>query len=604
MAIDGSSRFGLNASTVTATLDMMMKRYYLSALVIVCVTTVILSFVGVQQLNVCRTPLQPVVLTDAAFDGISSGLPAGWVAGAPGVRVGDFSADGLGKSVHMLGIATWLGLPTQQVTPSQPYCVRFVALSDSPSMTAVRTRWIWTGADGLRIERLGAWHSVRAWAGSSDARPWSVVVDHDTAPVGATQLEVRIEPASDDRIYLDQITLRLSVVARHLTNVAANATPLTIRPWPSGYNAAVSFSYDWETTMGGLVHSRSIDDPNAGEDPLIRGMRMRVGLTNTLELFAPYHYPATYYINGYNFLWGNTERRAFMGDPTFAWASQANGWRGDTWLRQPWFSVDPYGDYTSHPEWYFGDLILPVLRAGHDIQSHTFSHFYGGLATPNQWKNDLATWNAIAAERQVAPATSLAFPWSSSAGMRFDSWDALVDAGITSLTRTSWNPKLPQYHIVSAADARCRSLPGHESIMVCPDFYLTVKSQDDAMAVLARIRQTDGMIDYWAHTEEVYTPEQIAAWARVVDATARAGDVWVASLREIALRQQIVDGITVRFVADNERGIFRLHNPDRHGITKLQLQLTDGWVFVSDRQSTQVVSIPANGYIETAVVRP
>lgn len=355
--------------------------------------------------------------------------------------------------------------------------------------------------------------------------------------------------------------------------------------------------------MGGLVHSRSIDDPNAGQDPLIRGMRMRVGLTNTLELFAPHQYPATYYINGYNYLWGNTDRRVFMGDPTFAWASQSNGWRSDTWISQPWFSVDPYGDYQTHPEWYFGDLIQPVVRAGHDLQSHTFSHFYGGLASPEEWQRDLQAWNAIAAERQVSPATSIAFPWSSSAGMRYDTWDVLVEAGITSLTRTSWNPKLPQYHIVSAAEARCRALPGHESIMVCPDFYLTVQSQDQAMVVLDRIRQSDGMIDYWAHTEEVYTPEQVAAWQRVVDATASAGDVWVAPLRDIALRQQIVNGIDVRFVNDAERGIFRLHNSGSYGITNLQLQLTGDWLFVANNHSSHVVSIPANGRIELTVVR-
>lgn len=582
----------------------MMQRYLLPTIIILCVSVVVLTFVGVQRVNTCHTPLQSVILTDDAFNTVTSGLPAGWVAGAPGVRVGDFSADGLGKSVHMLGIGTWLGLPVQRVAAGQPYCLRVVALADSPSMTAIRTRWIWTGADGLRVERLGKWQSVRAWAGATDIRPWSEVVDHDTAPTGATQLEVRIEPASDDRIYLDLLEFRTSIVARRLDDVRRNTTPLTIRPWPAGYNAAVSFSYDWETTMGGLVHSRSIDDPNAGQDPLLRGMRMRVGLNHTLELFAPHHYTATYYINGYNFLWGNTERREFMGNPTFAWASQTNGWRNNTWLQQPWFSVDPFGDYRTHPEWYFGDLIQPVMRAGHDLQSHTFSHFYGGLATPTQWRSDLTAWNTIAAERQVAPATSIAFPWSSSAGMRYDVWDTLEDAGITSLTRTAWNPKLPQYHVVSAADARCRALPGHESIMVCPDFYLTVHSQDYALAILERIRQQDGMIDYWAHTEEVYTPEQIAAWKRVVDATATAGDVWVASLRDIALRQQLVDGIDVRFVNDRERGIFRLHNSGNHGISNLQVQLSDGWLFVVNNQPSHVISIPAQGRIELAVIRP
>lgn len=581
----------------------MLKRYYNLLSVLSATAFVITLFVGIQQLHACRTPLQQVLLNDRALDAVDAGLPAGWVAGAPGVRVGAFSADGTGASVHMLGIGTWLGLPLQQITGGQPYCLQLRALADSPSMTALRSRWIWTNAEGMRVERVGKWQSVRAWAGDADTRPWSVIVDHDTAPEWATHLDVRLEPASDDRLYIDMLELRTSIVARRLSDVAMAMTPLTIRPWPAGYNAAVSFSYDWETTMGGLVHSRSIDDPNAELDPLIRGMRMRVGLTNTLALFAPYHYPATYYVNGYNFLWGNRDRRMFMGDPTFDWASSVNGWRGDTWLQQPWFSVDPYGDYQSHPEWYFGDLIQPVQRAGHDIQSHTFSHFYGGLASPAEWRNDLVAWNAVARERGIVNASSLAFPWSSSAGMRYDTWQTLAKAGITSLTRTSWNPKLPQYHIVTAAEARCRALPAQESIMVCPDFYLTVKSQDDAMALLDRIRESDGMIDFWAHTEEVYTPEQIAAWQRIVDATADVGDVWVASLRDIAQRQQIVDSIRVRFVNDGERGIFRLHNLSNQGISQLQLQLDDTWQFVSTNANAHVISLPAQGFVEIAVVR-
>ncbi len=579
----------------------MMKHFILPGAIALCVCSVLSVFWGISRLNTCGTPLQPVILDDRALDSVESGLPDGWQAGAPGVRIGQFSADGAGKSVHMLGIATWLSLPVQSVVSGQTYCVRTLALADSPSMTAVRSRWIWTGADGFRVERLGEWQAVRAWVGVDDIRPWSVIADHDRAPVGATHLEVRFEPASDDRVYLDKIEFRTSVLSRQLTQIGTQSSPLKIRPWPAGYNAAVSFSYDWETTMGGLIHSRSVDDPNVGQDPLIRGMRMRVGLTNSLKLFAPHNFVATYYVNGYNFLWGNKERRTFMDNPTFAWASASNGWRGDTWLVQPWFGVDPYGDYQSHPQWYFGDLIQPVQRAGHDIQSHTFSHFYGGLASPQEWRRDAAAWNTIAAERGVAPATSLAFPWSSSAGMRFDSWQTLVDAGITSLTRTSWNPKLPQYHIVSASDARCRPLPGHPSIMVCPDFYLTVQTQDQAIALLERIRATDGMIDYWAHTEEVYTVDQIRAWERVVYAVADAQDVWVASLRDIARRQQIVDGLEVRFVNDAERGIFRLHNPSDDGIVDVQLELSDSWVFISTQTNTQVVTLPAGGFVEIEV---
>src|SRR3954465_4572087 len=97
-------------------------------------------------------------------------------------------------------------------------------------------------------------------------------------------------------------------------------SPISINPWPNGYRAALSFSFDWETAMGGLIHSRSIDDPNAIQDPIARGLRMREGITTTLDLFRPHGIRATYYATGYNFLLGNTARRQFMNNPTFVWA--------------------------------------------------------------------------------------------------------------------------------------------------------------------------------------------------------------------------------------------------------------------------------------------
>src|SRR6266508_3020280 len=120
------------------------------------------------------------------------------------------------------------------------------------------------------------------------------------------------------------------------------------------------------------IHSRSIDDLHAGEDPIARGLRMREGITTTLELFRQYNIQATYYATGYNFLDGNTAHRTFMNDPTFTWATSANGWKRDR-SRTPWFGSDPHGTLQSDPAWYFGDLVPMLQRDKHDIQSHTFS---------------------------------------------------------------------------------------------------------------------------------------------------------------------------------------------------------------------------------------
>ena len=308
--------------------------------------------------------------------------------------------------------------------------------------------------------------------------------------------------------------------------------------WPLGRRAAVAFTFDWETAMGGLIHSRSVNDPNVNEDYLLRARRMREGIATTRAIFAPHGIRATYYATGYNFLFGNRERRTFLGDPTFAWASRANGWLSDRWVRSPWFGDDPFGTVATHPEWYFGDLIAPLCADGHEIQSHTFSHLHGGLADQATWQQDLETWNQVAATHGLAPARSIAFPWSSSAGMSDTSWTIVERAGIRSVTRMSdqaqyslW--EIDQDGIVSAPCGQW--LPGREGrIRAYPDCYLTPASEERVFRQLDRALAIGGMIDLWAHTEEVTSTAQIATWQRVTARVAGDEQIWVAPLGEIA----------------------------------------------------------------------
>ena len=132
--------------------------------------------------------------------------------------------------------------------------------------------------------------------------------------------------------------------------------------------------------------------------------------------------------------------------------------------------------------------------------------------------------------------------------MSYANWQALAEAGITSVTRTNWNPRQPQYHLVSRDEPHCRPVPGHETILACPDFYLTEQSAADAPGMIERAINTGGMIDLWAHTEEVVTPAQIAAWRNVVRYAAErrdAGDLWIAPLAEIADRQRAVASVRI-----------------------------------------------------------
>jgi hypothetical protein len=525
-------------------------------------------------------------------------MPAGWSAAAPGVELQGSAGKGFdynndGRALQLIGIGNYVQTPPIAVQPGGRYCFAGRALTDSAKRSATRLRLSFDWRDG-QSRPLGVnmtdWQQVVLWQPEAQPDDWSAIMGAFEAPAGATTLLIQLQPASDDRVYLDAMHVQTGGTSEGSQQLAVGSNPNlptadrrlpTIAPWPNGYRAATSFSFDWETAMGGLIHSRS-DDPNSTENPEARGLRMREGITTTLRLFQPLGIHATYYANGYNFLLGNAERRHFMDNPTYAWASKANGWPTDTWTTTPWFAKDPYGVIQSDPSWYFGDLIAPLQRNQQDIQSHTFSHFSGGDATAADWQSDLEAWRAVAAERNVPPARSLAFPWSRSNGMSYADWDTIEAAGITSVTRTSWNPKQPQYQIVSAADRHCRPIPGHEHILACPDFYM--HSQETAAQAIKLIDRTiavSGTIDLWAHTEEVTSPEQIAAWGQVVSYAAQqrdAGTLWIAPLAEIADWQSAVaeckiENVELKTQAATSSLTFKITNASERDLNGLTLTL-------------------------------
>ncbi|HEX9372469.1 MAG TPA: polysaccharide deacetylase [Roseiflexaceae bacterium] len=540
--------------------------------------------------------------------GDSPGMPQGWGRGANGVELQGagkgFDYDGDSRALQLIGIGNYVQTPPIGVRPGASYCFAGRALTDSDkhSTTRLRVVFAWRDAQGQPLgEDRSDWQPVVLWQPSAPPADWSRIRAAFMAPDGAATLLIRLQPASDDRVYLDAMHVRRGGDGANETHLAPSPRPsvppsVAIQPWPNGYRAALSFSFDWETTMGGLIHSRSLasDDPNNADDPRARGLRMREGITTTLELSQPYDIRATYYATGYNFLGGNPEKQTFMDDPTFAWANKDNGWKSD-WSQRPWFSTDPHSSIQSDPDYYFADLTGLLQRDRQDIQSHTFSHLYGGYASPQEWRADLQSWRAVAAERVVPMARSLAFPWSSSAGMSDDSWRELEAAGITSVTRTNWSQ--PAYRLADRSGWRCLPVPGHETILACPDFYLIAGRITPPGAKVAQmhagggpdeaIRQIDqaiaqrGMIDIWAHTEEATAPAQIADWQAVVGYAARqrdTGTLWIAPLAEIADWQQALRELTVQSsefkVEDAQAPLkFTVTNGSAHDLNGLTLDL-------------------------------
>ncbi len=504
-------------------------------------------------------------------------MPQGWRAAAPGVQLGEFAIDGDGRALHLMGIANYAETPPIAVQAGRSYCFVGRAITDSPlgSATRVQVQAHWQDAAGQPLGSAASdWQPVVLWQPANPPDDWSTVRAAFRAPAGAATLRLRVLPAADDRIYLDALRVQRGGQAPAAVAVPT-AAPVALAPWPDGKQAAVSFSFDWETAMGGLVHSRSVDDPNSALDPLLRGWRMREGITTTLAIFAPYGVRATYFATGYNFLHGNPERREFLGNPTYQWANTANRWTSNRWQQQPWFAPDPYGTIATHPEWYFADLIPLLQAAEQDIQSHTFSHFYGGFVTVAEWQADIAAWRAEAATQGVPAASVLAFPWSSSGGMSDASWQMLATQGITTVTRTSGQAQFRLFARDSQGvvlDPHCRPLPAHPQILACPDFYLTPDSAALAIAQIDRAVAAGGMIDLWAHTEEVISAEQQAAWQRVVHYAATHPQVWVAPLREISAWQRAREQVQVQLVHDRA-AVLTVQLASDHAMDKLGIRL-------------------------------
>lgn len=495
-------------------------------------------------------------------------LPDGWTKGTNGVALSDSSYDGKGQSVQIQGINNFLKSPYVAARPGVEYRVAFRALSDI-SATKVRVLFHWRDAEGIdRATDPQPFQPV-------PVQQWNTISAAGTAPEYAAQFALSIQGATDAVVYIDDLSL--------------GQLGVRVAPWPHGKPAALAFSFDYETAMGGLVHGRSVDDPQAGGDFLVRAKRMREGAEQALALFEPGGIRATFYANGYNFLTGNVEREIFMGNPTYAWANTEHRWLSDRWQTTPWFGVDPYKTEAEAPEWYFGSQIATLQQAKQDIQSHTFAHFAGTYVGPDDWRADFAAWKQVAAERDVAPATSLAFPWSSSADMSHASWDVLVREGIRSVTRTTVSEGQRRSWIADRAHFALRQLPDHPELTVIGDVYLTPDSRDEVLAQMQAAWLHQGAIDVWAHTEEVTSEPQIAAWQQVIDVARR--DFWIAPVPEIVQYAADIRQVSVDVRTERPNYTFRVRNSSGHALQGVTLTLP----FVPEQVVVDGQATPFNG---------
>jgi len=542
-----------------------MKRFPVRAVVLAVVVVALLVLaVGAAWRLSRRPPSTPLsasgnLLPNPGFqeDVDADDRPDAWELG-PAAAWADWTITPQvgGHSLRLTGNASYARSAPILVRPEKGYQVSLQALTDAPLPGRLQVVFLWEDTRREVVFReSGAWQVV-------PAREWQLLTWEVTAPSGASGLSLLVRPAGDDPVYLDDMRLAEEGVR--------------LEPFPDYQHAALAFTLDWETAMGGLIHSRSDDgyDPATAE---ARGLAMRQGTETLLELFDRYGIRATWYAAGYSLLAGNSEGNTF-GGPIYTWASSDHGWRDDRWVSTPWFADDPYGTAQSHPAWYFGDLLLELRAAGQEIQSHTFGHLYLGYANPEEVRADLRQWNAAAAAAAGLPeATSLAFPWGASLGASDATFAVLESLGYRSVTRTYHEPQgRSQYYILPPDDLyHLRTVPGRPDLWAFPDHYFPGQDAAGAKAVIDQVLAVRGVTSLWAHSEEAVSPAQIAAWDEVLAYAAgqREAGLWIAPLEEIVAYRDGLDAIEVQ--AEERAGVMLIivRNRNDHALSGLTLTL-------------------------------
>ncbi len=351
------------------------------------------------------------------------------------------------------------------------------------------------------------------------------------APPGAAGLRLRLE------------TLGGAATAREpqLTLAAG----VRVEPFPDGRRAALAFSFDWESAMGGLIHTRSDNMGEAGgvglgadggpsvSDAVDKGQRMRDGARFLADLFARYGIKATFYATGYDLLDGNPACQKFNGDPIYRNANTANGWGSDWWRTHPWYENDPCTTEAQSPAWYFASETRALAAEGHEIASHTFGHLYVRGVTPDQLAADLALWQRAATALGLPAARSFAFPWTSSNSLDAPFWAVFERVGMTILTRLYQTNEQPLRH-----PYELDRIAGDPNLLAFPDFYLASNATAENEA-LARIDVTVAVRGYhslWDHPNESLEQSGREVWTRVVGYAAARRDqgLWIAPVTEIA----------------------------------------------------------------------
>lgn len=461
----------------------------------------------------------------------------------------------------------------------------------------LQVKWIWTDEAHTPT---GEFEQTYALNNSQ------TITDNRAAPAGTNYLQLVFHQTNGQAAY---------------TNFGLMDNAVRIEPMPSFNTAALAFTFDWESAMGGLIHSQGgsgsylSSGTNSGESGNLnitdqsqkaafdyatqRGLRMRQGADNLLNLFLKYGGFGTFYSTGYNLLDGNPSKLNFVGnsDPIYAWANAKNGW-SNYWQTHGWYSFDPYttDQDPTGAAWYFGDETQKLLQEGQDIQSHTFGHLDEHFASLPQFIQDMQTWIKYAKQAGDPLIDSFAFPWTSSNGVTEPLYDFLAANGFTSVTRLydyqQYVKENGDTGLLKFLDAQ--NLAHDQATSDNFYYYLDRVHYNDKVVspnLLAlhdyELRQgptsaatAENLIDQllirhgygsiWTHPEEVVDPAQVQQWRTIISyaATQRDNGLWVDTVSNITQQRLTTQQVRVeeQATSDPKHIVLTITNTSTHDL--------------------------------------
>lgn len=424
------------------------------------------------------------------------------------------------------------------------------ALAESPSISVtpdVAYRWRAVLEGPLRIR--GTWEDAAkhpVGEAAADEGNGEVAQATSVAPANATGLRLRIEAHGGHG--------RVSEL------VVAIDRGTAVEPLPDFARAAMAFSFDWESAMGGLIHARS--NVTADGSPSVAkaeemGLAMREGGRFLVALLDEHAIRGSFYATGYNLLRGNPRCRKLLGNPVYSHVGAP--WHSNYWQTHPWYGHDPCSTERRAPAWYFGSLARELAKHGEEIGSHTFGHLFMRGASADELAADLSQWTRSARDLGLPPARSFSFPWTGSEGVDPSLFAVLEKFGFHILTRLH-QPLAHPYEL-----DRC---PLDPALVVFPDLYVrsTPEGRRAALEGIDQVLARRGFFSVWTHPHEIVeSPDGKAIWRDVVEAAAarRKDGLWIAPVSDIAEYALATREVTVTSLPRGGRTLLRVENRSR-----------------------------------------